>query len=132
MKTMKKHSNRAGCQKCKVLFSINISGIILPNDSAISPGSVISICFERGGKISTTKNKVLEAEKCENIEHNGSNVLFFPIEEKVELVSTIFKDIKTGQYQSKTGKIILRQLKKNNLFGVDSYKGFFYVFYLIF
>ena len=38
-------------------------------------------------------------------------------------MATLYKDSKTGKYQEKKGKIILRQYQKNKLFAIDSYKG---------
>lgn len=45
------------------------------------------------------------------------------IDEKLELIATLFRDTKTGLYQEKIGKIVLRQLCKSSFFGLETYKG---------
>ena len=55
-----RHINRTGCEPVRFLFTIRVIDLILPNldPPIISHDSVISICFERGAKISSTSNKV--------------------------------------------------------------------------
>eukprot|EP01038_Epipyxis_sp_PR26KG_P011613 gene11613-15551_t len=115
----KKLAKRVGCLNNKILFSINVVCLHFPKQSnLISDGALLSVCFERGGKIASTKNKPFSDDNCTTI----NDEILFSIQEKIELVATLYKDIKTNDYQKKKGKLMLRQLKKN-MFGSDAYAG---------
>eukprot|EP01038_Epipyxis_sp_PR26KG_P005754 gene5754-7944_t len=122
LKSVKKHSSRVGSSKIKVLFSLLLKGLVLPaQQTAIAYGSILSICFERGGKIATSRNHSLDLIVCECNE--AKDIVVLPFHDKLDLLVTIFRDNKTGKLHHKDGKLILRQLKKNNVFGVESFKG---------
>ena len=111
-----KHASRVGLKPVKALFSIQIVSVTLPRSTPILDQAVLSVCFERGGKISSTTNITYDkpAFVREVVVEFG---------QKVELMATLYKDFKTGRYQEKKGVLILREQTKNNRFGHDTYKG---------
>lgn len=116
----KKLAKRSGCESVKVVFSVNIVDLMLPRIVELSDASLLSICFERGGKTCSTKNKLLDIANCELADEGG---LLLVVDENLELAGTLYKDSEGTKFQKKRGKLILRQLKKNLLFGKDAYKG---------
>lgn len=118
--TAKKHASRVGCLPAKFMFTVHIKSVLLPKDSPlISSGTILSVCFERGGKISSTNNKSCDVSR----QDPKGTLSIIDINEKVELIATLYKDPKTNLYQEKSSKLILRQLKKNSIFNLDAYKG---------
>ena len=105
----KKLLKRVECDAFKILFSISVKELKMPLNNAIKDGTILSVCFERGGKISTTKSKPITKASC-TVDKTSS---YFKFDEKVELVATMYRDKKFGKYQRKRAKLILRQLKKN-------------------
>lgn len=118
--TAKKHANRVGCLPAKFMFTVHIKSVMLPKDSPlIGSGTILSVCFERGGKISSTNNKSCDVSR----QDPKGTLSVIDINEKVELIATLYMDPHTNKYQEKTSKLILRQLKKNSIFNLDAYKG---------
>eukprot|EP01032_Pedospumella_encystans_P013769 gene13769-15838_t len=117
--------SHAGLAKVRLLCSINITQLVVADSTTIQQGSVLSICFEKGGKISTSneiiydvsKNKVNPLRTNTNLKH-----VTIPIDETVELVMTLYKNLTTGKYQEQNAKIILRQLKRHAGLGMDAFK----------
>ena len=62
---MFKNIDRVGCDPVRFIFSIRVIDLILPNldPPLLSNDSLLSICFERGAKISSTSNKVRFLQK---------------------------------------------------------------------
>lgn len=98
----------------------------------IQDGAMLSVCFERGGKLSSSPDRMFAAGTMEKLLH---------INEPLNLVATLYKDTKSGiiapavgrtyreysriivgTFQSKKGKVMLRELSKNK-FGGSSYVG---------
>lgn len=121
----KKRVSHVGLEKIKLICSINVTQLVVTNSTAVQNGSVLSICFEKGGKISTSNEIIYDINK-NNINplRTNSNLksVTIPIDERVELVMTMYKDISTGRYQEKLAKLILRQLKRHAGLGMDGFK----------
>lgn len=111
-----KHASRVGLKPVKALFSIEVVSVTLPRSAPILDQAVLSVCFERGGKISSTSNVTYDKPAF-------AREVVVPFDQKVELVATLYKDFKTGRHQEKKGMLILREQTKQNRFGHDSYKG---------
>ncbi len=79
--TLKRRASRIGLITCKILVSIEVIELLLPNDECIQDHAMLSICFERGGKISSTTNKIFNRESL-NLSHN-------PMQKKVILKSVV-------------------------------------------
>ena len=56
----RKHVNRVGLQAVKVLFTADIRRVRLPSSviSTKDPNPKVSVCFERGGKMAASADKV--------------------------------------------------------------------------
>jgi hypothetical protein len=112
----KKRASRVGLKPVRVLFSIQVESVILTRLSPVKDEAVVSVCFERGGKVSSTSNVTVEKPAY-------TREVVIPFNEKIELVATVYKDVRTGRFQEKVGKLIFRELDKGGLFGHDGYKG---------
>jgi hypothetical protein len=112
----KKRASRVGLKPVRVLFSIQVESVILTRLSPVQDEAVVSVCFERGGKVSSTSNVTVEKPAY-------TREVVIPFNEKIELVATVYKDVRTGRFQEKVGKLIFRELDKGGLFGHDGYKG---------
>jgi hypothetical protein len=122
----KKRASRLGFHKLKLVCSINVTQLIIANSSPIDPGSILSICFEKGGKISTSNEIIFDINKNDiNPLRSNANLKYvtIPIDERVELVMTLYKDLSTNKNQEKLAKLILRQLKRHSGLGMDAFKG---------
>lgn len=106
----RKAVNRIGLTNHKVLFTIEIKTIMVP--SILSKNAIMSICFERGGKISSSKNHQILASQ-ENVTIN--------VNETLQLMATLYRE-KNGRFQKKQGKIVLRELVQSKL-GGSTYQG---------
>ena len=80
---------------------------------------MISVCFERGGKISSSKDRSFIADNL-LLSHSSSSAKVFPVNETLNLVVSLYKDPKDGTFQDKKGKLILRH-RKSNLLGGYTY-----------
>ena len=118
IKRAAKQLQRSGCDIIKVLFTIDVDYITFKDVSTIESGSILSICLERGGKISATANKEF------SYQYNHGPKTFL-VKEKVSIMATMYQDRKTGRFQEKSGKLMLRKLKKSR-FGGDAYFGLGY------
>lgn len=114
--TAKRHVSRVGLKPVKALFSIQVETVTMVRACPVQDQAVLSVCFERGGKVSSTSNVIYEKPAY-------VREVVVPFHEKIELVATLFKDFRTGIYQEKIGKLIFRELIKKGMFGQDSYKG---------
>lgn len=133
----RKQIDRIGCEPVKYAFSIQVAELVVPKDTNIPEGALLSVCFERGSKISSTKNKPFFQKSCSYERSSGTNLsetkyrdnfsvrnkLIFSYDEKIELVATLYRDIKTGKFLEKKSKVILRQHMRNKIFSVDTYQG---------
>ena len=113
-----KQLQRAGCDNVKVLFTIDVDYITFKDVNTIESGSILSVCLERGGKISATANKEFTYQY-----NHGPKT--FVVKEKVSIMATLYRDKKSGRFQEKSGKLMLRKLKKSR-FGGDAYFGLGY------
>lgn len=121
---VKRHASRVGLQQTKFLFCINVTQLIVAHDASVPPGSVLNICFEKGGKISASNEIVFDMNRNDvNPLHKQANLKYatIPVDERLELVITMYRDT-SGLIQAKKGKIILRQLKRNPGLGMDAFK----------
>ncbi len=128
MNNLKRRASRIGgfTQPVKVKFSILILTATVPVESReISLSSVLSICFERGGKISSTSPFSIDPSRAHGATQSSSNIItqVININEKVELMATLYRENKTGKYQEKTGKLYLRKVARKNIMGSDSFQG---------
>ena len=106
----KKHVKRIGLTSHKVLFNVEVQSIMIP--SILSKSAAMSICFERGGKISSSKNhQILQSKDNETI----------IINETLSLMATLYRE-KDGKFQKKQGKIVVRELVQSKL-GGSAYNG---------
>jgi hypothetical protein len=125
LRKVKRHASRMGLSKVKVLVTIDVTQLVVPLQSPIVDGTILSVCFEKGGKLSVSKEFVfdLAMNDINPMKTNASlKYITIPIKERVELVTTMYKDGLTGDFQHKQGKVILRQLKRNSLLGMDAFK----------
>lgn len=125
---VKRRASRIGFHKVKFITSIHITELILPVQNPVPNDTKLSICFEKGGKISTSR------DICYDLEKNASNLIekdkdsnimsmAFNLNEYVELITTLYRDPSTGIYQDKQGKVILRQLE--NYHGLTGHANYF-------
>jgi len=123
---VKRRASRIGFQPVKFITTIVVHQLVLPVENHIKNNSVLSICFEKGGKISTSDDIVYDLDQTDiNLVERGSSNMSMVIEldERLELVSTLYRDPLTGIFQKKQGKIILRQLQTSSVTGMSSFKG---------
>ena len=106
----RKHVKRIGLTTHKVLYSVEVKTIMIP--SILSKNAIMSICFERGGKISSSKNHQILQSK-ENVTVS--------VNETLALMATLYRE-KSGVFQKKQGKIVLRELIQSKL-GGSTYQG---------
>jgi hypothetical protein len=113
--SLKRMSNKANRllvdhSKVRMIVHIHIQHLILPENIGefLQNGTLISVCLERGGKMSSSPNKVFDLSEHDPI---SINRLLYTIDETVELVATLYQDNKTKTFQEKLGKIILRETK---------------------
>lgn len=56
----------------------------------LSESSVVSVCLERGGKISASKNKEIKTLQ-KKVDMNSSSEISYVLDEQLELVATMYK-----------------------------------------
>ena len=121
---MKTKASRFHHEKVKILFSIKVKDLTMAKDAfknskaTVTDSPFVSICFERGSKISSSSNKSLDT--FQNSNENNINVIF---DEVLSLVATMYKDKNTKQYQKKEGKLIVRQAESKNSHKLKTFKG---------
>jgi len=123
---VKRRASRIGFQNVKFITTVVIHQLVLPVENHIQNNSVLSICFEKGGKISNSNDIIYDLDQTDiNLVERGNSKLSMVIEldERLELVSTLYKDPLSGIFQKKQGKIILRQLQTSSVLGISSFKG---------
>lgn len=129
MNTLKRRASRiSGFESIKVKFTIAILSATFGVDAVDIPsGSEVSVCFERGGKISSTSDYIIDEEQqTEATDPTMEYFHYVEINEKVELIATLYKEMKTGKYQEKIGKLYLRRKARKgggSLFSSESYVG---------
>ena len=104
--------SRVNAQPVKVLFSIEVRQLALKKVKDVGDGSSISVCFERSGKVASTKDKILRS--------NG-DIQVVDFNELLSLVVTLYRNA-DGTYQEKVGKLVVRQ-PKASLLGGTSFRG---------
>lgn len=116
LKMANQQIQRIGAEMVKVLFMIEVKKIEFADDvKSDYSKSTLSLSFERGGKLASTKDRILEPEK---------NILY--VNETLSLIVTLYKQSNShGKFQEKLGKLTLRQLKKNKriVSSNNDYKG---------
>lgn len=115
-KKISKHAKRRGLTPTKVLFTIEVKTVsnLLPVLANLDKDAILSVCFERGGKMSCSTGIPFDP-----LAANNTGVL--EVNQNLSLVATLYQDI-NGAFQEKTAKLILRQLKTSRLLG-NVYKG---------
>lgn len=120
----KRRASRIGSVAVKTLISVDILSINLASrvirSSEWDDSSLLSVCLERGGKISATNNVTVTKKDLLNSVRQDLEI---PCNETVEVIATLYKVAKSGSYQEKSCKLVLRKLKKNARFGLDTYQG---------
>lgn len=123
----KRRASRIGSVAVKTLISVDILSINLANrvvrSSEWDDSSLLSVCLERGGKISATNNVAVTKKDLLAIARGLEQVIEIPCNETVEVIATLYKSAKSGAFQEKSCKLVLRKLKKNARFGLDTYQG---------
>ena len=104
--------SRVNTQAVKVLFTIDIKTLALKNVKDVGDGSSINVCFERSGKLASTKDKILRVE---------GGIVTVDFNEALSLVVTLYRN-PDGTYQQKIGKLVIRQ-PKSSLLGGFSFRG---------
>lgn len=118
-KKAKKQLQRVGTEVVKAVFSIDVQSVHIAEYQDIEEGALVSVCFERGGKICSSSDKNI-------IIGSTRGPLSVSIDETLALVATLYRDPKNScAFQDKKGKLIFRQLKKTRL-GGEVYKGLGY------
>lgn len=111
----------------KLLFSIHVIDCVMPanafDDEVGDDPIILSVCFERGHKISASKGMELDLQNFDDERTRENIILTF--NERVELCATLFQDPKSGKFLEKEGKVLLRKLKTKTKSGnvVETYKG---------
>lgn len=108
-----KKTRRVGLETSKVLFQIHVRRLTIPDSVVTESNALLSVCFERGGKMASSSDKMAD------VRVNSKYVL--EINETLSVVATLYKE-STGLYQTKKGKLIVRQ-RKVSKFGSDVFKG---------
>jgi hypothetical protein len=128
-----RRKERLGLQKVKLLFSIYVIDLVVPSTSfakeaeaAVNSGIeetplVLSVCFERGSKISSSKGKTYDRTNFDDERTKEEVLLTF--NETLELCATLYKDPRTGKFQEKQGKILVRKSKNNKAVKIETFKG---------
>eukprot|EP01038_Epipyxis_sp_PR26KG_P015359 gene15359-20699_t len=117
----KKYSKRISSNSTKILVGLTVDQCLIYNNNIRNDNAnLVSLCFERGGKLSSTKDfMLLSTSGNDNTTGKG---------EKMELLVTIYKNNQSNAsksdmiYEAKYGKIIVRE-KVKNMFGMDTYVG---------
>jgi hypothetical protein len=71
------------------------------------------VCFERGGKISSSQDVAVTA--------SGDGAVELRYDDTLSQVVTMYKD-ESDKFQEKVGNIVIRR-KKKNVMGTDTFKG---------
>jgi hypothetical protein len=113
IKSFKKHAKRRlGLTPQKVVFTIEVRSIRNLSLANVEKDAVLSVCFERGGKMSCSTGIRFDPTR-----NSGT----LDINEKLSLIATLYQEA-NGSFQEKTAKLILRQLKTSRLLG-NVFKG---------
>ena len=124
----KKRKERLGLEKVSLLFSVYVIDLVVPSnafikdaDGAEQKSPVLSVCFERGSKISSCQGKSLDLTNYDD--ERTKEKLLLTINETLELCATLYRDPKTGTFQEKHGKLLVRKLKNNKMVKIETFKG---------
>mmetsp|Transcript_14222 Transcript_14222/g.21278 ORF Transcript_14222/g.21278 Transcript_14222/m.21278 type:complete len:590 (+) Transcript_14222:78-1847(+) len=98
----------------KVLFHVDVSSVHVQASDIVTDDSVLSACFVSGGKMAATSDQELTTVE------SGDFLANF--DERLSLVVNVTSEGE-GKYQSKRGKIVIRQRKKNSTGPEYSYDG---------
>lgn len=101
--SLKKSINRLGKEKHRVHFSIQVKNVVISNEMN-SIKSSISVCFERGGRSSSTQEKLSYLFKS----NESTGLTTIDINESLSLLVTLYYDKKSDQYQEKN---VIKYLK---------------------
>ncbi len=130
MKKFLKHKSRLGdVESVKMRYRIEILSVNVPIDhSSFSDNCLVNVCFERGGKLSSTSDisysSPSNAKSTEISTSDNAKSTEISINQMLELMVTLYKDRKSGKFQEKVGKLYIRKhSKKGILFSSDSYEG---------
>lgn len=83
-------TRRVGMDTSKVLFQIHVRRLTLPESIIAESSALLSVCFERGGKMASSSDHKSESPT------NSKYV--FDINETLSVVATLYKE-STGGYQ---------------------------------
>jgi len=111
----KKRASRVGCRPVKIHFAVEIESVCFPSRCLVADQAILSVCFERKTKSTATGNFVRKASPKEK-------ECVVVVEESLEMVTVLFKDPRTKRHQKKAGKLVLRELSKQGIFGQYNYK----------
>lgn len=122
--SLKRHASRVTLDRSKFVFSVRVTQIVIDETCEIQPGSILTVSFQKGEKISTAGHIMYD------VDHSDGNPLAthglhqrctISVDQRLELLVTLFKT-RNGDYQKRTAKIMLRQLQHNASIGVDAFK----------
>ena len=125
IKTVKEKAARIGRQKIRCVITVRVSQLVFSNDGVLEPGSILTLCFEKSGRIATS-NQILFDPSFDDVNPIVSQkhlkYTTIQVDEKLELAVSLYKNSDTNEYQAKRGKITIRQLQRNTTLGVDAFK----------
>ncbi len=102
-----------GSEKMKVVFTVEVKQIIFGGVAYSEfDGAVLSVCFERGGRLASSTDRLFNADK--------SNANTLDVNQPLSLAVTLYRD-GSGALQEKTGTLILRHLKRSKSLGTSGY-----------
>lgn len=73
-----------------MLFSISVKSFVLPPLKDVDAGSLVSVCFERGGKLVSSKENVIQI--------GGAGEMNVAVNEVLQMVSTMYRN-NSGLFQ---------------------------------
>jgi hypothetical protein len=99
--------------------------VVVSPSANIEDGSILTLCFQKGGKISTSAQILFNAENSDVnplATHDQLTDTTISINERLDLLVTLYRARDTRTYQKRTGKLVLRQLQRSSSMAMDAYK----------
>jgi hypothetical protein len=112
----KKHAERVGFTPVRINFDLHVHSITLPSACLVSDQSILSVCFERGAKFAATGNFIYTKPSSLVVKESEIRV-----DERLEIAAVLYQDVKSGKFQQKGSKLLLRELGKQGVMGKFSY-----------
>jgi hypothetical protein len=123
--SLKRHASRVALDKTKFIVSVRVTQVVVSRSANIEDGSILTLCFHKGGKISTSAQILFNAENSDVnplATHDQLSDTTISINERLDLLVTLYRTRDTRIYQKRTGKLVLRQLQHSSSMAMDAYK----------